>query len=165
MLIFPIYSVFILLFISSLEQNLNITLNIPEIIFPVVLKGKLDRIDTKDGIMRIIDYKTGKVETKNVEITDWSKLTTDYEFNKAFQLLCYAYMYANELNEIKMEAGIISFKNLNSGLLKFATKENKRSRTKNSLINKHTLDMFFTELKRVIIEICNPKTPLTEKEV
>lgn len=151
--------------ILGLEQNLNITLNIPEIVFPVVLKGKIDRIDTKDGVIRIIDYKTGKVESKNVEIINWSNLTTEYDFSKAFQLLCYAYMYANEHDMIEMEAGIISFKNLNSGLLKFATKEKKGSRTKNPMINKETLNMFFTELKKLILEIFNPKIPLTEKEV
>lgn len=151
--------------ILGLEENLKIQLNMPEVNFPVVLKGKLDRIDTKDGILRIIDYKTGKVESKNVEIVDWSTLTNEYEYSKAFQLLCYAYMYNNEHTISQIEAGIISFKNLNAGLLQFATKDKKGSRTKNTYITQETLGLFFTELKRLILEICNPEIPFTEKEV
>lgn len=151
--------------ILGLEENLKIQLNLPEVNFPVVLKGKLDRIDTKDGVIRIIDYKTGKVESKNVEIVDWSALTNEYEYSKAFQLLCYAYMYNSKHTISQIGAGIISFKNLKSGLLQFATKDRKGGRIKNTAITQETLDTFFMELKRLIIEICNPDIPFTEKEV
>ena len=151
--------------ILGLEQNLKIQLNLPEVNFPIVLKGKLDRIDTKDGVIRIIDYKTGKVESKNVEIVDWLTLTNEYEYSKAFQLLCYAYMYYSEHSISQIQAGIISFKNLNAGLLQFATKDKKGGRNKNTAITKETLNLFFTELKRLILEICNPQIPFTEKEV
>ena len=152
--------------IVGVEENLNIQLNIPEIDFPVILKGKLDRIDEKDGMLRIIDYKTGKVESKNVEIIDWSDIATEYDFSKAFQLLCYAVMY-NDKNPIKtIQSGIISFKNLNSGLLKFATKDKPGSWAKKEHnITQETLSQFNEELKKLILEICNPEIPITEKEV
>ncbi len=84
--------------ILGLEQKLRMTLDIPGIPFPVALKGKLDRIDSKDGSLRIIDYKTGKVEAKNVEIVDWSAIIEDYAHSKAFQLLCYASLYRANAN-------------------------------------------------------------------
>lgn len=151
--------------IISLEGKLNITLDIPEIDFQVVLKGKLDRIDVKDGTLRIIDYKTGKVESKHVEIVDWEEIATDYNYSKAFQLLCYSVMFNSETPIESIESGIISFKNLNAGLLKFATKEKKGSRNKDYPITQETLSLFQIELKKLILEICNPEIPFTEKEV
>ncbi len=151
--------------IIALEEKLNVELNIPEIDFPIVLKGKLDRIDEKDGVLRIIDYKTGKVESKNVQIVDWKDIVTEYEYSKAFQLLCYVLMY-NDKNPIAMiESGIVSFKNLKAGLLKFATKDKKGSRIKDNFITQETLSFFLVELKKLIVEICDPKVPFTEKEV
>ena len=152
--------------ILGIEEKLNVTLNFPELDFPVVLKGKLDRIDEKDGVLRIIDYKTGKVESKHVEIVDWEEITTDYNYSKAFQLLCYVTMYTDK-NPIKsIESGITSFKNLNAGLLKFATKDKRGSwAKKDHSITNETLSFFQEELKRLILEICNPEIPLTEKDV
>jgi hypothetical protein len=152
--------------ILGIEEKLNVTLIFPELDFPVVLKGKLDRVDKKDGVLRIIDYKTGKVESKHVEIVDWEEITTDYNYSKAFQLLCYVTMYTDK-NPIKsIESGITSFKNLNAGLLKFATKDKRGSwAKKDHSITNETLSFFQEELKRLILEICNPEIPLTEKDV
>ena len=151
--------------ILGLEENIKIALNFPELNFPILLKGKLDRIDSKDGTLRIIDYKTGKVESKHVEIIDWSTITDEYEYSKAFQLLCYTYMYHSKHPISQIQAGIISFKNLKAGLLQFATKEKKGSRVKNTIITQETVDLFYVELKKLILEICNPEIPFTEKEI
>jgi len=151
--------------ILGLEDNLEIALDIPEIPFPVKLKGKLDRIDEKDGMIRIIDYKTGKVATKDVEIVVWEDIISSYDYSKAFQLLCYATMYNYKQPINIIEAGILSFKNLNAGILNFATKEKKGSRTKNITINQEILDLFSNELKKLIIEICNPNIPFVEKPI
>lgn len=151
--------------IIGLEEKLNIQLDIPNMSFPVRLKGKLDRIDEKDGITRIIDYKSGKVEQKNVSVVDWDDLITDYEFSKAFQLLCYSLMYIEKSQPNEIEAGILSFKNLKSGILKFGTKEKKGSRTIDSKITQNTLDEFKSRLTSLLEEIYNPRIPITEKEI
>lgn len=143
----------------ALEQDFEMTLAIPEISYPIVLKGKLDRIDEKDGFVRIIDYKTGKVEARDVKITQWETLITDYKKSKAFQLLCYALMYTNKHPNQTTEAHIISFKNLSAGNLPFTNPE------KNMIIDQATLNNFFTELKKLILEICDSTTPFVEKEV
>lgn len=151
--------------ILGLEEKLSIKLNIPELDFPVELKGKLDRIDEKDGELRIIDFKTGRMEKSQVEIVDWEDITTEYERTKAFQLLCYSMMYMGKRNINTLQAGIISIKKLNEGLFNFATKESKNSRNKNISITKDTIDQFSQQLKRLILEICDPNIPFTEKEV
>lgn len=150
--------------IKGLERSFKINLDLPELDFPVVLRGKLDRIDEKDGTLRIIDYKTGKVDTKNVTITDWNDIITEYDQSKAFQLLCYAKMYGQQEPFDQIEAGIITFKNLSSGLLHFGTKPSKNSRSVDSAITSETIDHFSDQLQKLILEICNPDIPFMEKE-
>ncbi|TQO39086.1 PD-(D/E)XK nuclease superfamily protein [Arenibacter algicola] len=151
--------------ILGVEEKLRMDINVPGLNFPVVLKGKLDRIDEKDGVIRIIDYKTGNVTSSQVEIVDWEDVITDYNYSKAFQLLCYAIMYNNSKPIGNIEAGIISFKNLGSGLLKFAVKEKKGSRNKDNSITQDTIAQFMESIKSLIFEIGNPEIPFTEKEV
>ncbi|MFS4454485.1 PD-(D/E)XK nuclease family protein [Maribacter sp. 2304DJ31-5] len=150
--------------IIGLEQKLNISLSVPEIGVPVILKGKLDRIDECDGITRIIDYKTGKVEPRNVEIMDWDTLTKTYDYSKAFQLLCYSLMYKKSVGVKELQAGIISLKNMGEGTMLFAKKESVRG-AKNNNIETDVLNEFEQYLFGLIQEICNPEIPFTEKIV
>ena len=154
--------------IIGLEEPITTTLNFPELNFPVILKGTVDRIDEFNGVTRIIDYKSGKVLQGQVEITDWDTLLTDYDkHSKSFQILSYAYMLNSERQfSAPVEGGIISFKNLQGNyFLKFAKKESANSRTKDQLITQETLDHFFIQLKKLILEICNPDIPFTEKPI
>jgi ATP-dependent helicase/nuclease subunit B len=153
--------------IISIEVENNIEINIPELNFPINLTGKVDRVDKLNGVTRIIDYKSGKVEQNKVEIVDWEAITTDYDkYSKSFQVLMYAYMMhlQNEI-QLPIEAGIISFKNLKQGVLKFGKKESTTSRTKDQLITSITLNAFESQLKNLIIEICDLNIDFIEKEL
>ncbi|MFT4903097.1 MAG: ATP-dependent helicase/nuclease subunit B [Thalassomonas sp.] len=89
------------------------------------LIGKVDRVDFDGDILRIIDYKTGKVEEAEVSFTEYNELTSNNKKAKAFQLLMYAYLYLKmNPNYMSMEvvAGNFAFKNLKSGLLKVSKK-------------------------------------------
>ncbi len=154
--------------ILAIELENRVKMDIPELDYPVILTGKVDRVDTYNGITRIIDYKTGRVEQNKVEVVNWEDISTDYtKYSKSFQILTYAYMM-QLYKDIKLpiEAGIISFKNLNAGFLKFAKKDKPGNYAKKeSLITNETLDNFSKELKHIILEICNINIPFTEKEV
>ena len=154
--------------IIAIEAEQKVMIEIPELDFPVKLVGKVDRIDEHNGITRIIDYKTGRVEQNLVEIVNWEAITTDYnKYSKSFQVLAYAYMMQQSgAIKLPVEAGIISFKNLSAGFLKFAKKDKSgNGAKKDSLITKETLDSFSVELKQLILEICNPNIPFIEKEI
>ncbi|MCK0178888.1 PD-(D/E)XK nuclease family protein [Flavobacteriaceae bacterium S0862] len=153
--------------IIEVEVDLTVKINIEALDFPVTLKGKVDRIDEYNGTLRIIDYKTGKVEQRQVEIVDWETICTDYKkYSKSFQVLMYAYMMnAQKTFKQDVEAGIISFKNLSEGFLKFGKKETINSRNKNTIIDTETLHNFETELKKLILEIYDPNIDFIEKEV
>ena len=65
-----------------------------------------------------------------------------------------------------VEAGIISFKNLKSGLLKFAKKDKPGSYSqKTTVLSSDLLVRYEYELKTLILELFNPDIDITEKEV
>ncbi|OAD90466.1 hypothetical protein A7A78_05995 [Aequorivita soesokkakensis] len=150
--------------ISKIETDLTLEIPIPELDFPVKIHGKVDRVDEYNGQVRIIDYKTGLVNQGDVEIIEWEALTQDYKYSKAFQILAYALMMNKEIPIDNAEAGIISFKNLSSGFLKFGTKTSAYSKREQQ-ITSETLENFTAELKKIILEICDPSIPFIEKEI
>ncbi len=150
--------------ILAIESNLKAELKIPELGFPVYIKGKVDRIDEIDGQLRVIDYKTGKVNKGDVVLMDWNIITEDYKYSKIIQILAYAYMQQNEKHRDSFHAGIISFKNLKEGFLKFGTKTSARGKIDYD-VTPDVFEKYILELKKLIIEIASLQIPFTEKEV
>ncbi len=152
--------------IEQIESDLKIPFQIEGLDFPVHLRGKVDRYELLNGMPTIIDYKTGRVENFHLNVSEWEEITKDYDkYSKSFQVLTYTSLLALKKHlKFPAEAGILSFKNLKSGFLKFEKKE-PDSRNKDSLITEETLSMFQTELKKLIMEICNPEIPFIEKEI
>ncbi len=144
--------------ILELEYDLEAEITVDGLDFPIKLIGQADRIDEVNGIIRIIDYKTGKVEQKDLIVSDWPLITSDYKYSKSFQVLLYALLYgkmnALEFDSQSVESGIISFKNLKAGFQKV----NRRSISAKDIYN------FSLELKQLIAEIYNAKIPFTENE-
>lgn len=147
--------------IISIESDLSVPISIPELDFPVNIHGKVDRVDEYNGTLRIIDYKTGVVEPSNLEIQNWDIIITDYKYSKIIQVLAYS-LIINNLTPLKnAEAGIISFKRLKKGFMKFAIK----GKAKRTNIDNEILNDYLVELKKLILEICNKDIPFLEKEV
>ncbi|WP_339610720.1 PD-(D/E)XK nuclease family protein [uncultured Planktosalinus sp.] len=150
--------------ITHIENLLETQLEIPEIEFPVKIRGKVDRIDRINEITRIIDYKTGKVEQKDLNLIDWGELMKDDKHSKKIQVLTYALLAKEQTGLQNAQAGIISFKNLSSGFMPFTKKETSRANG-NDFINEETLTLFKAQLSTLICEICNPEIPFIEKEI
>ena len=146
--------------IIALEQTFARTLEHPSLPFPVLIKGNVDRIEERNGNIRIIDYKTGKVEKTNVSLKSWKGLTEDIKNDKIIQVLAYAFMFEKEANDKPIEAGIISFKNLKSGFLPFTFKENKEEIT---VINEEILDNYLEQMVLLLNEILDVEISFEEK--
>lgn len=128
--------------------------------FPVLIKGNVDRIELRNGKIRIIDYKTGKVEKTNVILKSWNGLTQELKNDKIIQVLAYAFMFEQEAGEVPVEVGIISFKNLKSGFLPFGFKEDKEL---NSVVGKEILNNYIEEIVILLKEIFDMNIPFEEK--
>ena len=147
--------------ILALEEELELDVPIEGLPYSVKIKGKIDRVDMTDGVIRVIDYKTGSVTSNQLKIKDWDLLTTDESYSKSFQILTYAYLYSQlhdqyiNFEDKEMESGIISFKNLKSGFMK----------VNGALIRQKTIDQYLIQLNNLILEIFDKEIPFMEKEV
>lgn len=148
--------------IVGTEIELEATISVPGIESPVTIKGVVDRVDEYNGVTRIIDYKTGKVEAGDLKVLHFEQIN-DVKYSKAIQLLLYAYLYSqnNSLDPNKpLEAGIISFKNLKSGLMK--TNFSSKNKSPDHQITEEKLQEFMLQIKKLLQEIYNPKIPFRE---
>jgi ATP-dependent helicase/nuclease subunit B len=81
--------------------------------WPVVLGGIIDRVDEKDGVYRIIDYKTGR-DKKNFASVEALFDASDAERNKAaLQTFIYLYILQKELRgNPPVVAGLYDVRNM-----------------------------------------------------
>ncbi|WP_395056977.1 PD-(D/E)XK nuclease family protein [Flavobacterium sp.] len=146
--------------VLALETPLEKVLEDDSLPIPIKIAGNVDRIEIRNNKIRIIDYKTGKVEKNSVQLKEWNGLTLDVKNDKIIQLLCYAFMYEEQANGLEMEAGIISFKNMKAGFLPFGIKQDKENFT---IITPEILEHFKREIVVLINEILNIEITFEEK--
>lgn len=153
------------LFILSLEKEHSTEISHQNLPFPIKIAGKVDRIELRNNIIRIIDYKTGKVEANKLKINTFEGLTLDLAHDKIIQLLCYALMFDKEESKgnYSVEVGIFSFKNMKSGFLPFTFKiGNGKNAINETLITPEFLNRFTEELVVLVQEILNPEISFKE---
>ena len=148
--------------IIGVEDFLSTEIMIEGIDFPIKIHGKVDRIDELNGVIRIIDYKTGMVGAAELKVVDFENIR-DLKHHKAIQVMLYAFLYTKTNNfdfSKNLEAGVISFKNLNNGFLKmnFSAK----IPVVNHLITEQKLADFMDEIKTFLVEIYNPEIDFIE---
>lgn len=146
--------------VLAVEKQLEMELNLSDFEFPIKIYGEIDRIDELDGITRIIDYKTGVVESNHMKIPETWELN-DYKHSKAIQVMVYAMMYLNHHPEKEhVKAGNFSFKRLSNG---FQTVTIISGKNKSNLINRTVIEKFKESLGQIFVEIFDINTPFVEK--
>ena len=139
--------------ILATEENLATELKIDGFDFPIKIHGQVDRVDELNGVLRIIDYKTGMVSSSDLRVAAFESLREKQQY-KAIQVLLYAYLYTKSKNynfKQPLQAGIYSFKNLNSGFLAVDFSSNYRNPAVE--ITSEKLDEFIDQIKSYITEI------------
>ena len=139
--------------IIATEEDLATEIAIDGIDFPIKINGQVDRVDELNGVLRIIDYKTGMVSAGDLKVPDFEKLREKEQY-KAIQVLLYGYCYTKSKKytfDRPLEAGIYSFKNLNSGFLPVNFSSNYRK--KDVEITEEKLEEFMSEIKTYIKEM------------
>jgi ATP-dependent helicase/DNAse subunit B len=110
--------------IEKTEEEIKQTIEVDGT--PISLKGYIDRVDLQEGKRHIIDYKTGKLNDKELEVDDMETIF-DGEHSKAFQLLFYAYLYHKTYKETLLEAEIVSFRKISGSYILTIDKEKQLS--------------------------------------
>ncbi|RIJ42093.1 PD-(D/E)XK nuclease family protein [Pontibacter oryzae] len=126
------------LYVLRLEETLSATLpvQVGDETIHVRVAGKADRIDLTGHELRVIDYKTGKVEQNQLRVKAEDlelHFLTDTKYAKARQLWLYEYVLLRTLQQepqkilrnaqhvllqsINAKSGILSFRNLDAGVL------------------------------------------------
>ncbi len=129
-----------------------------------VIGGKIDRVDSKDNYVRIIDYKTGKDKLEFDSIA--SLFVREKNRNKAaFQTILYAllYKYSSISDSVKLVPGLINRLNVFDDKFQFGFKIGKEYLTDVNPL----LPEFELHLKALMEEIFNPEekfdqTPVVE---
>lgn len=149
--------------ILEIEKELSSEIQIDGIDYLIKIKGIADRIDEFNGVIRVVDYKTGKVVLNDLKLTDFSIIKDNYKYTKAMQVMLYSFLYQKTFieNTKPIESGIISFKNLNEGFLRtnFAL-----GRSKDYDVTDERIEEFMNEIKLILLSILNPKNPFIENQ-
>ncbi len=146
--------------ILFLEKEFDRFIEDKRLPFPIKIKGNIDRIEKRNGTIRIIDYKTGKVEPSDLVLSAWNDFLGNEKKNKIIQLLSYVFMYEKHANGLPIETGIISFKNLKKGFLPFGFKEEKETEHR---ITPEILENFKEETICLLLEILDKDIAFEEK--
>ncbi len=150
------------IYIESLEKEYQMTLQIPGVSQSVLFKGSLDRVDKRNGVTHIIDFKTGSVKATELKLKDWEDLKDSPEKDKIFQLLSYAALYGNSHGNEPVKTGIYSFKNTQEGYMFF---EDSLKPSDKSTVEEGAFSEFKEVLIGVVQELFNIEKPFVEKEV
>ena len=149
--------------ILELEQVFEYPL-VVEGVGEILLKGKIDRIDRYNGVLRIIDYKSGNVDSAKLRISDWDVFKGDTKRLPLFQILLYSYVNKALLEtEQTLVTGIISFKNMDAYVMPFGIKSKGKASAIEEL-NTEILSSFEEILIGLIQEIFDISKPFTSLE-
>ncbi len=146
--------------LTVLEQESDLAMELApasaEIGTPVVIKGRLDRVDRADGVLRILDMKTGKVNLPSLHLKelDLQELKRG-DKRYAAQLLVYAWLYLNQHPEVQeVQAGLLPLQHAESN------KPVMLSIGKNRSITRGQLPGITELLCTVVREMMDPQVPV-----
>ena len=127
------------------------------------LEGIIDRVDKKNGVVRIIDYKTGRDE-KVYDGLDSLLGEKKSKRNKAvFQVMYYSYLYANDSGDSfdRIEPGIFNSRELFKDSFDWRISDKSTGHVTNFM---NIIDDFEDRLSELLHEIWNPEVPFDQTE-
>lgn len=149
--------------ILQLEKSYNAKYLAESIPFEITFKGIIDRVDIYDNTLRIIDYKTGKVEPTQLFVKDFDQKITNYKYAKAIQVIIYTYLYLknNIISENQnITSGILSFKNHDAG---FMPLNFNNSRSPETALDLEKINDLMQRIELLIVELLDTKQNIVEK--
>ena len=147
---------------ADVGYSLMLPVPVAESSVRVRLKGIIDRVDRKDSVVRVLDYKTGRDEKKIKSIASLFDRDDPQRNKAAMQAVFYALLYASQAEEAdeRIAPGLVNAKEL------FGQDFDPRL-----ILDKHPIDDFypyraeFTQaLTQLLAELFNPDVPFGQTE-
>ncbi len=143
--------------IEGLELNLKGMKKVNEDIM-ITLTGKIDRLEKKEDVYRIIDYKTSACEIKKLndksEGEFFEKLITNSIYKETFQTLFYSYLFLEQNPGAKVNPGLYLIRD-SKKFLQFV---------KEKFLEKDEIKKFEETLITVLEELFNPEIEFVQTE-
>ena len=98
--------------ILSLENKMTSMIRVNHNL-DVILTGTIDRIDTFNNNLRIIDYKSGKIETNYLKFKGFEILKNNHKYSNMLQLLFYKLLVSKKHQDVH-DIGLCYFKKNNN---------------------------------------------------
>lgn len=123
---------------------------------PPAMRGRLDRVDHADGLLRILDYKTGTARETQVQIGELSLEALRHRDKRyGAQLLVYAWLYLKTHPEVtQVKAGLLPLQRRDSSEPIFLTIGSHSQ--KRDAITREDLDPITNVLQQVVNELLDP---------
>ena len=147
--------------LEGVELNLEYTMPLDGHSTSVVLGGKIDRVDRKDHVLRIVDYKTGRDKLDFESVA--SLFSREGKRNKAaFQTLLYAWLYnkTKRATGLQVIPGLLNAKNLFDEDLEFGLEMGRQKLDDIGTV----LSEFEEGLRAVLEELFDPETVFDQTE-
>lgn len=132
------------LIIEELETTRIKSLAVEGLGFPVRIIGNIDRVDRLNGVKRIIDYKTGTIDSRNLKVKDYESLLNGGK-KEFVQLITYQYLMENDIEQI----GLLPLKNKKLEFL-IAKSEDQSFQSNQEIIEKLVSDMSLDLLNKAV---------------
>lgn len=151
--------------VEALEERVSFSVSLPGLNDEILLKGFIDRVDKVNNMLRIIDYKTGKVEKTELKFDSWEDFADSDKNGKALQILMYAWLFRKKYPEqsLPFNAGIFGLQKPRQGLICFGI-ESKNGQSSGIAIDQPELDSFEEILMQIIAELYNREVPFAKTD-
>ena len=146
--------------IKALEKEIygNIKIEVNGIEREIKIGGIADRIDEKNGVNFVLDYKTGNAVLKKLDAKTfdkfWQELPVNNNYKTSLQTMLYAYILHLEDPKSKYNAGLYPVKKLNSGI----------NLISDSAFSEIDFERFGSALKHILSEIFNTDVPFSQTD-
>lgn len=153
--------------IEALEKEYQAQINIATANKSINIYGKIDRIDSKEGRVRIIDYKTGDANLIYKGVEQLFSADSKERNSAVMQTFLYSHMYssANTDKNLKIEPCIFQLKDIFKDSFAYNIKEAIATRKYNTIDDFAAIENTYTEnLSNIISSIFNIQLPFSQTE-
>ncbi|MBK7384360.1 MAG: PD-(D/E)XK nuclease family protein [Flavobacteriales bacterium] len=140
------------------DQEVSVPVGLEKVLNGVLpdgtcINGKCDRMETRNGVLHLLDLKTGSVRQADLKLAELDRGSIQRKHRYALQLLMYAYMVFQENADLRsLRTGIIPLRTPSGSSGIWLTVEG------SNLLLREQLDRIGEVIQQLVAEIMDPAT-------